>query len=210
MSKDWSQAGDKRLGRQVKLEFNLQMPRGTATAAQLETMRKLKEYFKLSWSKLVEDIPKLHKLTPKRVAFAREYALNGRKNRAQAVRRAGYESDNPEMIDRLGRQLIQNEAVVKLIEAFEVEHRSYMTISVPEVVAYFQKIADQAAEVGDFTNANRAMENLAKYLGMFIEKKEITHKVVSSKAELDARIAELTQVLRDSAQEIDDKLRNVG
>ncbi len=183
------------------------MPCGLRTAAQQDMLRKLKEYFKLSWAKLVADIPNIEKLRPKQVTFAREYALSGRKNRAEAVRRAGYQTDNPEMVDRLGRRLVQNERVMKLVEAFEVEHRKQMTISVSEVVKYFGDIADAAVAVGDFTNANRAMENLAKYLGMFVEKKEITHKVVTSKAELDARIEELTKVLRDSAQEIEDSLR---
>ena len=82
-----------------------------------------------------------------------------------------------------------------------------MKLCVEDVVKWFQDIASAAMETQDFTNANRAMENLAKYLGMFVEKKEITHKVVQSREELDARIAELTAVLREAEPEIERKLR---
>ena len=60
---------------------------------------------------------------------------------------------------------------------------------------------------GDYTNANRAMENLAKYLQMFTERKEVTHRVIHSKEELDTRIAELSRVLKEVEPEIESRLR---
>jgi hypothetical protein len=62
-------------------------------------------------------------------------------------------------------------------------------------------------QTGDFTNANRAMENLAKYLGMFIERKEVKHKTIHSREELDTRISELTSILKESEPDIERKLR---
>ena len=62
-------------------------------------------------------------------------------------------------------------------------------------------------QTGDFTNANRAMENLAKYLQMFTERKEVTHRVVHSKEELDTRIAELSRVLKEVEPDIEARIR---
>jgi hypothetical protein len=82
-----------------------------------------------------------------------------------------------------------------------------MKISVQEVVEWFQRIAAAAMETGDYANANRAMENLAKYLQMFVERKEITHRTVHSREELDTRIKELTSVLQEADAEIEDRIR---
>ena len=81
-----------------------------------------------------------------------------------------------------------------------------MKINVEDVVAWFHKIATAAMEDGDYTNANRSMESLAKYLGMFVERKEITHKTIHSKEELDVRIAEYQRILAEGRSEIDAKL----
>lgn len=82
-----------------------------------------------------------------------------------------------------------------------------MKINVEDVVKWFNDIATAAMQTGDFTNANRAMENLAKYLGMFVDKKEIIHKTIHSKEELDTRIGELTAILREAEPDLERKLR---
>lgn len=82
-----------------------------------------------------------------------------------------------------------------------------MQISVTEVINWFQRIANEAMANNDFANANRAMENLAKYLGMFTEKKEIIHRTIHSKEELDTRINELTTVLKEIEPEIASRIR---
>jgi acyl carrier protein phosphodiesterase len=82
-----------------------------------------------------------------------------------------------------------------------------MKINVEDVVKWFNDIATAAMQTGDFTNANRAMENLAKYLQMFTERREVTHRVVHSKEELDTRIAELSRVLKEVEPDIEARLR---
>ena len=82
-----------------------------------------------------------------------------------------------------------------------------MKINIEDVVKWFNDIATAAMQTGDFTNANRAMENLAKYLGMFVDKKEIVHRTVHSKEELDTRIGELTAILREAEPDLERKLR---
>jgi len=82
-----------------------------------------------------------------------------------------------------------------------------MKLNVEDVVAWFQKIATASMEAGDFTNANRSLENLGKYLQMFVERKEITHHIVHNRQELDARIIELTDILKESGPDIEAQLQ---
>jgi RNAse (barnase) inhibitor barstar len=42
---------------------------------------------------------------------------------------------------------------------------------------------------------------------MFVERKEITHRTVHSREELDTRIKELTSVLQEADAEIEDRIR---
>ena len=47
----------------------------------------------------------------------------------------------------------------------------------------------------DFTNANRALENLGKHLGMFVERALIEQKITLSPDQLDAEIAKYQTVI---------------
>jgi acyl carrier protein phosphodiesterase len=139
--------------------------------------------------------------------FCREYAINGRRNKSLAMRLAGYKYTSPIDTVKEANVILRKPFADDLIKFFEMEEKAKMRISVEDVVRWFNDIATEAMKSGDYTNANRAMENLAKYLGMFVERKEITHKAVYSREELDARIAELTAVLKEAEPEIERKLR---
>jgi hypothetical protein len=123
------------------------------------------------------------------------------------MRLAGYDSVNPAVLLSLANKNLSIPHFHDLVTAFEIEEKARMKINVEDVVKWFNDIATQAMGSGDFTNANRAMENLAKYLGMFVEKKEITHRTIHSKEELDTRISELTAILREAEPEIERKLK---
>lgn len=187
-------------------ELNVHRPANITKSRHLQTMRELKDYLRETWALARETVDDFQSFSRKQIAFARHYAKNGRTNKSAAARLAGYDSANPNVILEMANRNLRLPYMEELIQAFEFEEKARMKITVEDVVAWFNKIATQAMETGDFTNANRAMENLAKYLGMFVEKKEITHKVIHSKEELDARIAELTQVLKDSEDEIERRL----
>ena len=123
------------------------------------------------------------------------------------LRLAGYDTVNPAVLLAMANNNLSIPHFNDLVTAFEIEEKARMKINVEDVVRWFNDIATQAMGSGDFTNANRAMENLAKYLGMFIERKEITHKSVHSKEELDTRISELTAILKEAEPDIERKLR---
>jgi len=188
-------------------EMNIHKPARGIRKENVDAIRKLKEHLRETWQANWDKISKIKRLRPKQVEFARQYALNGRTNKSAAMRLAGYDSANHGVLISMANENLSIPYFNDLITAFEIEEKARMKINVEDVVKWFNDIATQAMASGDFTNANRAMENLAKYLGMFVEKKEITHRTIHSKEELDTRISELTAILKEAEPDIERKLR---
>ncbi len=188
-------------------QLGIHTPRRHVTKANVDAIKAIKAHLRETWQAYWDKINDCSKLTPKQVEFARQFAKNGRTNKTAAMKRAGYDSAHPDVLLGLAKKNLAIPGFNDLITAFELEEKARMKLTVEDVVKWFNDIATAAMSTGDFTNANRAMENLAKYLGMFIEKKEIVHRTVHSKEELDARIQELTSVLREVEPEIERRLR---
>ena len=188
-------------------KLNIHKPTGTLTAKDVKTMKDLQKHLRETWHTIYANANNFRYFTPKQIEFARQYAINGRTNKSQAMRLAGYDTGNPDKLVKMANINLRKPHMDELITAFELEEKARMKINVEDVVQWFNRIATSAMETGDFTNANRAMENLAKYLGMFVEKKEITHKTIYSREDLDTRIAELTAILKEAEPEIERKLR---
>jgi hypothetical protein len=187
--------------------MNIHKPGHGIRAENVKAIRNLRDHLRETWQASWDKINKIKKLTPKQVEFARQYALNNRSNKCGAMRLAGYDTVNPAVLLSMANKILSIPHFHDLVTAFEIEEKARMKINVEDVVKWFNDIATQAMGSGDFTNANRAMENLAKYLGMFVEKKEITHRTIHSKEELDTRISELTAILREAEPEIERKLK---
>ena len=198
----------KKFGRELK-KLNIHQPRYGVRAENIKAIKDVKEHLRETWQASWDRINKIKvkNLTSKQVEFARQYAKNGRTNKTQAARMAGYDSGNPTVLREMAYKCLAIPHFDELIKAFELEEKAKMKLNVEDVVKWFNDIAMAAMETGDFTNANRAMENLAKYLGMFIERKEVTHKTIHSREELDTRISELTSILKESEPDIERKLR---
>lgn len=198
----------KKYGRELK-KLNIHQPRYGVRAENVKAIKEVKEHLRETWRASWDRINKLKvkNLTPKQVEFARQYAKNGRTNKTQAARLAGYDSGNPQVLREMAYKCLAIPHFDELIKAFELEEKARMKLNVEDVVKWFNDIAMAAMETGDYTNANRAMENLAKYLGMFVDKKEITHKTIYSREELDTRISELTSILKEAEPELERKLR---
>lgn len=198
----------RKYGRELK-KLNIHQPRYGVRAENIKAIKEVKEHLRETWQASWDRINKLKvkNLTPKQVEFARQYAKNGRTNKTQAARLAGYDSGNPQVLREMAYKCLAIPHFDELIKAFELEEKARMKLSVEDVVKFFNDIASAAMDSGDYTNANRAMENLAKYLGMFVDKKEITHKTIYSREELDTRISELTSILKEAEPELERKLR---
>lgn len=115
------------------------------------------------------------RLTAKEMAFVRHYLRTG--SAIEAYRLAGYyhkkghnwEYDWAQEI--LGRPRVQG-ALAGIMEERVEENK----LTMQQVADKFMNIYNVALEKEDHTNANRALENLGKWLGMFVEKKEVTNK----------------------------------
>ncbi len=169
-------------------------------------MRELKEMLRESWQAHKDKMQGFAMFSTKQMRFARAYAQNGRTNKIGAMRAAGYESSNPIVLQEMANRYLKQTNFLELLKSFELEEKAKMKIKVEDVVKWFSDIATASMEAGDYTNANRSMENLAKYLQMFVDKREITHTVIHSRDELDARIASLNSILRENSPAIDAKL----
>lgn len=196
----------KKYRRELKA-LNVHKPKNVTLKHHVEAIKSIKDHLRETWKTMWDNVSRYQNLTPKQIEFARQYAINGRTNKVGAMRLAGYDSANSTVLHRLATRNLALPHFYDLITAFEIEEKARMKINVEDVVKWFNDIATAAMGTGDFTNANRAMENLAKYLGMFVEKKEIIHKTIHSKEELDARIQELTSVLREVEPDLERKLR---
>lgn len=202
-----SQGMRQRKYRRELKELNIHQPKRVVTKQHVEAIRSIKDYLRETWQAHWDKVERFKNLTPKQVEFARQYALNGRTNKCGAARLAGYDTGNYNILLRIANKNLAIPHFHDLVTAFEIEEKARMKINVEDVVKWFNDIAMAAMQTGDFTNANRAMENLAKYLGMFVDKKEIIHKTIHSKEELDTRIGELTAILREAEPDLDRKLR---
>ena len=182
-------------------------PGYASTPEHLKAMKQLKEMLRHTWSQVFERVDDYKRVTVKQLEFFRRYAIYGRKNSMKAVKAAGYTYTDERNIQRKAKELLRHPHAEELIAAFELEEKAKMGLLVEDVARWFENIATKAMESGDFTNANRAMESYAKYLGMFTERKEITHRTVYSAKELDARIEELHRVLAEEKNEITRKIQ---
>lgn len=195
-----------RYRRELK-ELNIHKPKRAVTKQHVEAIRSIKDHLRETWQAHWDKAERFKNFTPKQIEFARQYAINGRTNKCGAARLAGYDTANYNILLRVANRNLAIPHFHDLVTAFEIEEKARMKINVADVVKWFNDIATAAMQTGDFTNANRAMENLAKYLQMFTERKEVTHRVVHSKEELDTRIAELSRVLKEVEPELDARLR---
>lgn len=202
-----SQGMRQRQYRRELRELNIHQPKRAVTKQHVDAIRSIKDQLRETWQSHWDKVERFKNLTPKQVEFARQYAINGRTNKCGAARLAGYDTNNYNILLRIANKNLGLPHFHDLVTAFEIEEKARMKINVDDVVKWFNDIATAAMQTGDFTNANRAMENLAKYLQMFTERKEVTHRVVHSKEELDTRIAELSRVLKEVEPDIEARLR---
>lgn len=118
------------------------------------------------------------KLTPKQQAFVREYLID--LNASAAAKRAGY-SKNRHM--EIGWQLLQKTTVQAAIQAEQEARAKRTEITQDYVLTEIKEVFEDAkkqAEDGmiDRTNALKALEMLAKHVGLYGKDNEQKKTVV--------------------------------
>jgi phage terminase small subunit len=108
-------------------------------------------------------------LSDRQRQFCEEYLKD--LNATQAVIRAGYQTKFP---NRIGFQLMENAAVRIAIDALRAERSKGTDVTKDFVLRGIQKAIRLAEESGNLNALLRGHELLARHLGMFIERTEIS------------------------------------
>lgn len=108
-------------------------------------------------------------LTGKQKAFCEEYLVD--LNATQAVLRAGYQTKYP---NRVAFQLMENPAIRIAIDGLRAERSKGSDVTKDFVLRGIQKAIRLAEESGNLNALLRGHELLARHLGMFIERTEIS------------------------------------
>ena len=108
-------------------------------------------------------------LTPLQKRFVEEYLVDFRGK--DAVLRAGYKTKNPIVISK---QLLKHPAILYAIDALKVERQMFTDVTKDYVLQKIVTTLEKAEDKDNHTAVLRAAELLAKHLGMFIDRTEIS------------------------------------
>ncbi len=133
-------------------------------------------------------------MQPRQLAFCKEYVIDF--NRRQAGIRAGYKVTN---VDIATYQLMQYRAIRRLIEIYTESNAQKVTQVDKDYV--LQKVTEIVSQAEKDSDKLRGLELLARYLGMFIERTEITGK--------DGEAIRIEET-KKQADEVAQRLRTMG
>jgi hypothetical protein len=114
----------------------------------------------------------LESMTDKQRLFLTVYHSNGFKG-ADAVRKAGYETAHP---DKMFSQILNNKKVKEAHLLMQKQMVDKISISPDYVVRKLVQTVEKAEQEGNHNATLRGLELIAKHLGMFIDRTEITGK----------------------------------
>jgi hypothetical protein len=108
-------------------------------------------------------------LTVRQRLFVEEYLVDF--NGAAAVGRAGYNSKHP---NRLAYELLHNPAIKAAIDQLTLDRGKESTLKPDYVLNKIKRTIEKAESDNNHTAVLRGCELLARSLGMFVERKEIS------------------------------------
>jgi hypothetical protein len=120
-----------------------------------------------------------------------------------AYLKAGYSvgDKKPYQIRGKAKELLDTPKVNAFVAYIREKAMEKLVINIDDIVEKFLTTYNQAMASEDFTNANRALENLGKHLGMFVEKAMIEQKITMSTEQLDAEIAKYQGIIDAAIQQ---------
>jgi hypothetical protein len=108
-------------------------------------------------------------LTVRQRRFVEEYVVDF--NGAAAVQRSGYNTKWPA---RLAREMLAHPGIRAAIDELTRDRAAESTLKPEYVINKIRRTLEKAEEDGNYTATLRACELLARSLGMFVERKEIS------------------------------------
>lgn len=133
-------------------------------------------------------------MNPRQRAFCREYVLDF--NQKAAAIRAGY---SPKSADAISYNLMEYRGIRRLIELYTASKAQQITTVNPDWI--IQKVTEIVTGPSKDGDKLRGLELLARHLGMFIERTEITGK--------DGEAIKIEET-KQKADEVARRLRTMG
>lgn len=139
----------------------------------------------------------LNSLSANQQKFCVEYLKD--LNATQAAIRAGYKANNAQQVSTI---LMQNKAIRHSIESLRNQRTDYSSVTKDYVLRKIMKTIENAEEDGQHQAVLRGAELLARHLGMFIERTEISgpdgeaikyEKTIEDAADFTSSIARLAK-----------------
>ena len=98
-----------------------------------------------------------------------------------AYKVAGYKEDDTNgLTRRRARQLLNNKKVQARIEEYQEQALKRISWTKEKVLEKMHEVYQNSITEGDHTNANRALENIGKHLGMFVDVSKIEQNITTS------------------------------
>lgn len=110
------------------------------------------------------------KLSPKQKLFIEAYEVNGF-NAADAIRKAGYATAHA---NKMGSQVLNQKIVKEVIQLRQRQTADVSTVTPEFVVRKIMKTVEKAEADNNHNATLRGLELIARHLGMFIERTEIS------------------------------------
>ena len=141
------------------------------------------------------------KLSPKQERFVQEFLVC--LNSAEAARRAGYSGD-AHALAVTGSRNLQIPKIATIVRKKQDEFAAGLDLNVQYVLHRLKGAVDQYIDIPEHAQHGlRALEDIAKYLGMFVEKREIVGEVKLSRVEIVKDYGD-TQVIDGIAKVVED------
>lgn len=135
-------------------------------------------------------------LTVMQESFCQHYAATG--DAYTSFVRAGYRAPDPEAGKADARHFLKLRRIQRRIEEIKVQMSEERKVTVQNIIDNFMKVYETCMRDADFANANRALENVGKHLGMFVEQKKITVSPFTASADRNEMINDIKR-LADAA-----------
>lgn len=140
-------------------------------------------------------------LTVRQRRFVEEYLVDF--NGAAAVDRAGYNTKYP---SRLACEMLAHPGIKAAIDQLTLERAKDVTIKPEYVMKKIQRTLERAEADGNHTAVLRACELMARAMGMFIERQELTGKDGGPLEIETRRVAEEAQQFTNTLKRLADKM----
>ena len=128
-------------------------------------------------------------MSPKQEKFCMEYISTG--DPLVAYKAAGYALGETDTINRQrAARVLATEKIKTRIDTLRDEAIDRMAWSSDHVLNRLDEVYQHALSNGDYTNANRSIEAVAKHLGMFVDRTESKIKMSSFSNETDKEAVE--------------------